>query len=666
MRRVIIASLIHALMCVAVPATSRATAVADAKATLSPQLALAGSFFHHLLSDNLRTSLLKKRYIERKLFDFNDWFSFWSNSGYSQEDISLFALIYLARYLRDDVGLSFASDFMTATAEVTRNFNNYLSKPFFQRYTSLVLHAARLDDTAGRDCILNGGFAHREDDAAFSKRLDEFLLRAVTTPAQRQAQQQRLVTQATAATQLMGGELDTSRYQLIDSLKSLTAGKFNKFSTSKIVLMPTTTCGAQCAHCSIVHSYPNKFHSKERTQFYRQALNFARVHNLHDVLIVGGDPLTFAFNDVMRILEMTPKDNVVTITTNGLFAKDPGATETILKQLWEIIEKREFTDFVLQVSFDSFHQEIMRTYSGELRENVPVANIANILQIAAIKFPQLNIALLSRLENFERGNFYALIKELDSRGINVPYQSPMIYAFLKLSGVNQHETIMLLSSQVDGIAIDKHDIFPFLYNNDFIFPLGWAQFLPVYQYAYSTHVDNTQDRWRLNYLTKPELIVDNNGFVYLSDAFYIHQFPAGNITRESFDEILYRHGHDPLADMAANRPSDLATVIAEVIPEIRQELDAAMYPHLKIISYLRSPALRLYLTQRLFQKILAESDNDFSYLPAAKMLKKRSLYALCTEYVKNAALENFLGSTGIIRGIHALIFPEHNPLLNSI
>jgi hypothetical protein len=148
---------------------------------------------------------------------------------------------------------------------------------------------------------------------------------------------------------------------------------------------------------------------------------------LTDSLLYTGGDLTGHLDDFVAAVATTPGIDTFAILLNGVFAATPEdveaffeATETALDE--RLRQGRGEAAVVLQISFDEHHQEIYPRADGSLRERIPVAYIANIVEAAA-RHPRIGLALLHKQNSFnfsrdlfQRGVFARLARELGRRG----------------------------------------------------------------------------------------------------------------------------------------------------------------------------------------------------------------------------------------------------------
>ena len=118
------------------------------------------------------------------------------------------------------------------------------------------------------------------------------------------------------------------------------------------------------------------------------------------------------------------------ILLNGDFADDPQTTEEVIGRMAAAIDGRPShwprARVLLQISFDEFHQEVIVDKQGRLKERIPVAKIANIVETAPRHAKQIQLALLHKqtglnfsMDVLQKGVFARLVNELRDRGHQV-------------------------------------------------------------------------------------------------------------------------------------------------------------------------------------------------------------------------------------------------------
>jgi hypothetical protein len=183
---------------------------------------------------------------------------------------------------------------------------------------------------------------------------------------------------------LIGSSLDLSRQGLVDKLLNHSEFPLNEPDKATIHLVAFdmgSPCPKNCRHCAVLLKRDQRL-----TQLQIQGfLGFANGTRTKDILCTGGEP----FADLENLIYLIRDSNVsrIGITTNASFAVDAhkgGVTDSVIRQIWDAFRQKGNHQWQLwiQVSMDSFHQEIARGREDDcLRENAPLKNIANLMEV---------------------------------------------------------------------------------------------------------------------------------------------------------------------------------------------------------------------------------------------------------------------------------------------
>ncbi|WP_419590981.1 hypothetical protein, partial [Thiolapillus sp.] len=212
------------------------------------------------------------------------------------------------------------------------------------------------------------------------------------------------------------GEADRERLALVDSLPDMPK-KQQQFD--KLGLIPHMGCPQTCRHCMFIWR-----------PFVRSEENPDQLYELVDahtqsVLFTGGD-LTRHMAHFYRAMRKMRHVRTFAILLNGDFAKDIVQTKALLDAMAQALKARPAgwpqAHILLQISFDEFHQEVLIDKHGQLRERIPVAKIANIVELAP-RYQDIQLALLHKqnrlnfsMDLFHKGVFGRLAQELGQRG----------------------------------------------------------------------------------------------------------------------------------------------------------------------------------------------------------------------------------------------------------
>jgi hypothetical protein len=394
----------------------------------------------------------------------------------------------------------------------------------------------------------------------------------------------------------MLGPEDRERLALVDALPD-PPGRTLRFA--KLGVVPAMGCPQTCRHCMFVWRPPLR-NAPDPAALYQ----LVAAHT-DSVLFTGGD-LTRHLHHFARAIREMRAVRTFAILLNGDFADDAETTAAVLGGMSTAVRDRPRSwpaaQVLLQVSFDEFHQEIVADRDGALRERIPVAKIANIVERAPCH-PEIQLCLVHKqtalsfsTDLFRRGVFGRLVEELGRRGRRV-----QVVAAAPSPRLKQHPLDPARTGQVvreASFVLDRHPDRPILLTSSTIDGYGRAALLDP--------GEAVNERALLRRLLAGEstgvdpfdtdLMFWFNGWATLFSAVHVC---LGNIHEDGAAQVLARHRKDPLTAALRDFDRRLLGLYGEVRDDLGQQIARATSPHHLFHALTEDPAVRLHMTRRL-------------------------------------------------------------------
>ena len=395
----------------------------------------------------------------------------------------------------------------------------------------------------------------------------------------------------------MLGEADLQRLALVDKLPD--PGPRARPRFAKLGIIPAMGCPQTCRHCMFIWR-PLKPTDADPDKVYQV------VDGLTDnVLFTGGDLTRHmdAFYDGIRAMRHV---TTFAILLNGDFADDPETTERVIGGMAAAIDGRPShwpkARVLLQISFDEFHQEVIVDKHGRLKERIPVAKIANIVECAPRYARQVQLALLHKqtglnfsMDVLHKGVFARLVNELGDRGHQVQVLSTGPSARLKTNPQTGQRGRILKDA---SFALTRHPDVPILLTSSTIDGYGRAELME--------EGETVKERELLQQVLEQgppagesfdiDLMFWFNGWATLFNA--VHMC-LGDLYRDGLERILARQRKDPLSHALHRFDRRLLELYAEVRGDLQQLLDKATGPHHLFHMLTEDAGVRLHMTRRL-------------------------------------------------------------------
>jgi len=428
-----------------------------------------------------------------------------------------------------------------------------------------------------------------------------------------------------------GKGTDLSRKELVQRYLEVVKSPVRRpLELNTVAIIPTYACGNNCRHCQVVQvpasASPRK-PTEERYRAYDAAIEFAARKGIDQVVVSGGEPIGNALNDVLYILRncgpiygIPGIGGQIFITTNGSFAKDLDSTKAVLQEMRDAFSEGAVPGkkFGIQLSIDSFHQEVVIGKDGKLKEKISIENIANVAQCILDNFPDdIGFNIVNHYNWSSEEIWGELLTELEDRG----------YHFLEAADSRESKAVRILmpdgnyqdadfasylafAIEKDGSPIDRNGTFRmYQYLGDYINTVGWAQLLHPFEYAVVDESHMAQEMSVRKRITAniQEVGIDSNGQIYVEGGVFANLWHLGT-TEEGIDVVLDMVEQDPLFLVYCQDLQQIVLWTLDALPYYASLIMSANHMRSSMYHIMRSPATRLYLTK---MAMLAFYKNEF-------------------------------------------------------
>lgn len=398
----------------------------------------------------------------------------------------------------------------------------------------------------------------------------------------------------------MLGEEDRKRLALVDSITdpAQLPGPF-----AKLGIIPNMACPQTCRHCMFIWR-PIVKQAGEPGELFQMVDGLT-----HSVLFTGGD-LTRQLHYFYDAIGAMKNITTFAILLNGDFATTPVVARETLGQMAQAIRRRPHhwpkAKVLLQISFDEFHQEVMLDKKGNLKERIPVARIASIVEAAPRYADVIQLCLLHKqhalnfsMELFQKGVFARLARELGRRGHQVQVLSAAPSARLKRNPQDPAQPAKLLKDA--SFILTDHPHSPIMLTSSTIDAYGRASMMDA------NEVVNEKDLLQQVLSSGPpagerfdtDLMFWFNGWATLFSAVHLC---LGNVYEEGLELIRRRHQKDPLTAALHGFDRKLLDYYSEIRSDLAQRIEAATGPHQFFHSLTEEAEVRLHMTRRLLEE----------------------------------------------------------------
>jgi hypothetical protein len=397
----------------------------------------------------------------------------------------------------------------------------------------------------------------------------------------------------------MLGPHDLERLALVDALPDPGARQ-SRFD--KLGVVPAMGCPQTCRHCMFVWRPPMR-------DTPDPAPLFRTLNSLTEGLLFTGGDLTRHLDSFISAIGSMDRVRTFAILLNGDFADDTQVTEETLETMAAAVRSRPATwpeaRVLLQISFDELHQEVIVGRDGRLRERIPVAKIANILECAS-RYPQIQLCLLHKqnalnfsMDLFKRGVFGRLAKELGRRGHRIRILSSAPSPRLKRHPLEPGRTDRVLKDA--SFVLTRYPEHPILLTSSTVDGYGRAGLLD--------EGETVKERGLLQQVLEgkgpkeegfdTDLMFWLNGWTTLFSAVHVC---LGDVFREGGETILARHRKDPLTQALGSFDLRLLGLYSEVRDDLEQRIASATGPHHLFHVITEDAQVRLHMTRRLISQ----------------------------------------------------------------
>ncbi len=398
----------------------------------------------------------------------------------------------------------------------------------------------------------------------------------------------------------MLGPEDKERLSLVDALPDT---KPLSRSYAKLALIPHMGCPQTCRHCMFIFR-PLLKDKQDPAELYQQVDGMTE-----SVLFTGGD-LTDHLDHFYNAIASMRNVRTFAILLNGDFADSRDAAEKVIGKMARSVRQRPVhwpkAQVILQISFDEFHQEVYLDKKGQLKERIPVAKIASIVETAPKYSDALRLCLVHKqhslnfsMDLFKKGVFARLANELGKRGHKVQVISASPSARLKRNPQDPAQPAQVIKDA--NFVLTRYPNAPILLTSSTMDAYGRASEMDA--------SETVNERDLLNEILRrgpPEgeyfdidLMFWFNGWATLFSA--VHMC-LGNVFDEGMDTVIRRQQKDPLSAALYRFDRRLLDYYAEVRPDLNERINAATGPHHLFHTLTEDAEVRLHMTKRLIEE----------------------------------------------------------------
>ncbi len=397
------------------------------------------------------------------------------------------------------------------------------------------------------------------------------------------------------------GTADQERLALVDALPDPGEERNRRFA--KLGIIPAMGCPQTCRHCMFIWR-PLKPNDADPDKIYALADQLT-----DNVLFTGGD-LTKHLDSFYQGIRAMRQVTTFAILLNGDFADDPQTTEEVLGKMAAAIQARPAhwpkARVLLQISFDEFHQEVIVDKQGKLKERIPVAKIANIVECAPRYAGQIQLALLHKqtglnfsMDVLHKGVFARLVSALGERGHQVQVLSAAPSTRLKSNPQTGQQGKVLKDA---SFVLTRYPQVPILLTSSTIDGYGRAELMEEGETVKErellqqvlTQGPPTGERFDI------DLMLWFNGWATLFNA--VHMC-LGDLYKDGIELIRARQRKDPLTHALHRLDRRLLELYAEVKPDLQILIDKATGPHHLFHMLTEDAGVRLHMTRRLITSL---------------------------------------------------------------
>ena len=393
----------------------------------------------------------------------------------------------------------------------------------------------------------------------------------------------------------MLGPEDLERLALVDAMPDSGASppRFEKLG-----VIPAMGCPQTCRHCMFVWRPPMRSAPDPGKLL-------TTVNGLTDSLLFTGGDLTRHLDQLSRAIATMDRIRTFAILLNGDFADDPEVADGTMRAMAAAIRGRPRgwpgAQVLLQISFDELHQEVIAGRDGKLKERIPVAKVANIVECAP-RYPEIRLCLLHKqnalsfsMDLFKQGVLGRLVQELGRRGHQVRILSAAPSPRLKRHPLDPGRTGQVVKDA--SLVLARFPDRPILVTSSTVDGYGRASLLD--------EGETVKERDLLQQVLEgkapgegfdTDLMFWFNGWATLFSAVHVC---LGDLYRDGIETILARHRKDPLTQALGCFDPRLLRLYGEARGDLEQRIRSATGPHHLFHAITEDAGVRLHMTRRL-------------------------------------------------------------------
>lgn len=581
---------------------------------------------------------MKLRYLYSKRFYLHSKIaqiiSVFQNAGIDKQASGIFVTFYIVYYLKTELNYRYHEEF----------FEKFLLHGLD---TEFVLGLLKLDDYKNildKICTEFKAENRKEEMANLiltkgTGLLDTLYLSKDSIKKKRQG----MARIARQEYDLINSEAETRRRYLL--YKSLSLEFLQKYDDSKTISIEmykpefftlglTWFCGMNCRHCQLVYraSRYQAGDSQAQNKRWLRYLEIAKQLGIDMLALTGGEIIKWAKDELLFIIRNSADMEFIQFNTNADFADTVDNAKRVLAEVWqarsERAENAKRLKMQICISLDNFHQEVLSDSDGRLYERIPLKNVANLIQAIIEDYPAIDISIASNLSKNQMDLVSQLREELETeeRGYTFKLKAmsyvPTTWQESRLppeqlieKGVLQEAAINFYKIK-DGGEKRMETLGGIFF--DFINTIGWAEILDPSEFHFIEGVTEEYFKGRVKLGIRnliEAMSIDRDGNINFKNPYLLRAWSFANAEKDDLGTILSLADIDPLLFIEEDYVRKITEIASEVIDEeTLKKIKNATHPLMVHYRLIRSPALRLYTTQRLLQEKYRDTTNALSLL----------------------------------------------------
>jgi|Deesub1362A_J573_1020465.scaffolds.fasta_scaffold00005_270 MoaA/NifB/PqqE/SkfB family radical SAM enzyme len=510
--------------------------------------------------------------------------------GVAQDLRFLIMMLYIFDFIEREVGVKYAAEILDSLKHSDWPFEYF--KPLLRK------------DNLGKKIEVGVDLNYRKLDPTTKEKTVELvhkLWRDLRLSGNFSEDISRIIEDKKKKYRALSSEIEKLRREIVTYLTSVNAKK-TEIKLFNIGIVPTELCPNSCRFCLAAwktrtsERISRLLSDEDFKQLADQIIDYANEKKVV-ITITGGEPLL----ELDRVLYIISKaDTRVDLSTSGFWGGDKEEATMILSKIERAIKNNRNTDFrfYLQISLDYFHQEV-RLENGELRENIPLSNIINIIELCQTKFTDIRICPITKYTIYEDPLAY-LIKELKSRGWKVELYEKKYDLRFQVPVIVDDKLVRKPALLMAKLRVGKGK--PLLISYSAVERIGKAEALEKFEYpTFESDAEKFLEGEASGKFPITGIEVSDDGNVY-PGAHSLYSWSLGNLLETDLKNILEIAEHDPLIIYLQSNPRRIVEFALEYDPKIVDKAKSSSSPMAAVFKILETPEARLSITRMIIEK----------------------------------------------------------------